>query len=156
MNILYKMRKQLKGSDWPWRSAVVCMWCVEAWGCLMLCCVMVCRTRGSTRNSGCCKLHRSGKHGNWEQYLILKKLVHHWVRMVTVRSCCLCINIRTGTFILGTVGIIMGAIFLAPMSVFLDHHSFYVTQFVTSEREAGKFMDDDQVRPRHNDVSLNN
>jgi len=65
--------------------------------------------------------------------------------MVTVRSCCLCINIRTGTFILGTVGIIMGAIFLAPMSVFLDHHSFYVTQFVTSEREAGKFMDDDQV-----------
>jgi len=65
--------------------------------------------------------------------------------MVTVRSCCLCINIRTGTFILGTVGIIMGAIFLAPMSVFLDHHSFYVTQFVSSEREAGKFMDDDQV-----------
>ena len=76
--------------------------------------------------------------------------------MVTVRSCCLCINIRTGTFILGTVGIIMGAIFLAPMSVFLDHHSFYVTQFVTSEREAGKFMDDDQVRPRHSYVSMHN
>ena len=31
MNILYKMRKQLKGSDWPWRSAVVCMWCVVLW-----------------------------------------------------------------------------------------------------------------------------
>ena len=69
MNILYKMRKQLKGSDWPWRSAVVCMWCVVLW----------CAEPEAAPEtvSGCCKLHRSGKHGNCEQYLILIKLVHH-------------------------------------------------------------------------------
>ena len=41
----------------------------------------------------------------------------------------------------------MGSILLAPMSVFLEYHSFYVTQFVTSGRDSGKLMDDDQVRP---------
>jgi len=65
--------------------------------------------------------------------------------MVMVRSCCLCVNIRTATFILGTVGIILGGVALAPMSVFLEHHSFYVTQFVISEREAGLSMDDNEV-----------
>ena len=67
------------------------------------------------------------------------------VKMVMVRSCCLCVNIRTATFILGTVGIILGGVALAPMSVFLEHHSFYVTQFVISEREAGLSMDDNEV-----------
>ena len=31
------------------------------------------------------------------------------------------------------------------MSVFLEYHSFYVTQFVASGRDSGKFVDDDQV-----------
>ena len=57
------------------------------------------------------------------------------------------VNIKTGTFIIGSLGIIMGSILLAPMSVFLEYHSFYVTQFVTSGRDSGKLMDDDQVRP---------
>jgi len=46
---------------------------------------------------------------------------------------------------LGTLGIIIGATLLAPMAVFLDFHSYYVTQFVASERVSGNYIDDDQV-----------
>merc|ERR1719414_692711 len=65
--------------------------------------------------------------------------------MVLLQSCCLCINIKTGTFIIGSLGIILGGSLLAPMSVFLEYHSFYVTQFVATGRDSGKFVDDDQV-----------
>lgn len=65
--------------------------------------------------------------------------------MVLLRSCCICWSLKTGTFVLGSLGIILGAILLAPMSVFLEYHSFYVTQFVASGRDSGKFVDDDQV-----------
>jgi len=65
--------------------------------------------------------------------------------MVVLRSCCLCLSPRTGSFILGTIGIIIGATLLAPMAVFLDFHSYYVTQFVASERVGGNYIDDDQV-----------
>jgi len=65
--------------------------------------------------------------------------------MVVLHSCCLCISPRTGSFILGTIGIILGATLLAPMAVFLDFHSYYVTQFVASERVGGNYIDDDQV-----------
>ena len=33
-----------------------------------------------------------------------------------------------------------------PMAVFLDYHSYYITQFVASERVGGNYIDDDQVR----------
>ena len=84
--------------------------------------------------------------------------------MVLLRSCCICWSLKvkslysngnlvhiysmfkTGTFVLGSLGIILGAILVAPMSVFLEYHSFYVTQFVASGRDSGKFVDDDQVR----------
>ena len=66
--------------------------------------------------------------------------------MVTVRSCCLCLNIRTGTFVLGSLGIVLGGLLLAPVAEFLNHHGYYVTEFVKSERDIGKSMDDDEVR----------
>jgi len=65
--------------------------------------------------------------------------------MAILRSCCLCFSTRTGSFVLGTVGIILGATLLAPMAVFLDYHSYYITQFVASERVGGNYIDDDQV-----------
>ena len=65
--------------------------------------------------------------------------------MVTVKSCCLCINIRTGTFIIGSLGIIFCSFLAAPMSIFLEHHAEYVNGYVSSEREVGKSMDDVQV-----------
>merc|ERR1712233_217797 len=65
--------------------------------------------------------------------------------MAILRSCCLCFSTRTGSFVLGTVGIIIGATLLAPMAVFLDYHSYYITQFVASERVGGNYIDDDQV-----------
>jgi len=65
--------------------------------------------------------------------------------MVSLRTCCLCGNIRTGTFVLGTLGIILGGLFLAPASEFLNHHAYYVTEYVKSEREMGKSMDDDEI-----------
>lgn len=65
--------------------------------------------------------------------------------MVSLRTCCLCGNIRTGTFILGSLGIILGGVFLAPVSEFLNHHAYYVTEYVKSEREMGKSMDDDEI-----------
>ena len=43
------------------------------------------------------------------------------------------------------IGIIVGATLLAPMAVFLDYHSYYITQFVASERVSGNYIDDDQV-----------
>merc|ERR1712156_801789 len=66
-------------------------------------------------------------------------------RMAVLRSCCLCFSTRTGSFVLGTIGIIVGATLLAPMAVFLDYHSYYITQFVASERVSGNYIDDDQV-----------
>ena len=65
--------------------------------------------------------------------------------MVSLRTCCLCGNIRTGTFILGSLGILLGGVFLAPASEFLNHHAYYVTEYVKSEREMGKSMDDDEI-----------
>ena len=65
--------------------------------------------------------------------------------MIQLRSCCLCFNLRTGTMVLSSLGIILGGLLLAPMVTFLDYHSYYVTQFVTAEREAGRTMDDDLV-----------
>merc|ERR1712226_78946 len=65
--------------------------------------------------------------------------------MAILRSCCLCFSTRTGSFVLGTVGIIIGATLLAPMAVFLDYNSYYITQFVASERVGGNYIDDDQV-----------
>ena len=47
--------------------------------------------------------------------------------------------------VLSSLGIILGGLLLAPMVTFLDYHSYYVTQFVTAEREAGRTMDDDLV-----------
>ena len=44
------------------------------------------------------------------------------------------------------MGIILGATLLAPMAVFLDYHSYYITQFVASERVGGNYIDDDQVQ----------
>jgi len=54
------------------------------------------------------------------------------------------VNIKTGTFIIGSLGIIMGSILLAPMSVFLEYHSFYIATFVTSGRDTAK-LDDAEV-----------
>ena len=91
--------------------------------------------------------------------------------MAILRSCCLCFSTRTGSFVLGTVriiiivlivlivlitlvliqvGIIIGATLLAPMAVFLDYHSYYITQFVASERVGGNYIDDDQVLRKTN------
>lgn len=66
-------------------------------------------------------------------------------KMSVLRSCCLCFSTRTGSFVLGSLGIIIGATLLAPMAVFLDYHSYYITQFVASERVGGNYIDDDQV-----------
>jgi len=65
--------------------------------------------------------------------------------MGMLRSCCLCFSTRTGSFVLGTLGIILGATLLAPMAIFLDYHSYYITQFVATERVGGNYIDDDQV-----------
>jgi len=64
--------------------------------------------------------------------------------MVLLRSCCLCVSLRTGTLIIGLIGIILGAILIAPMSVFLEYHSFYIATFVTSGRDTAK-LDDAEV-----------
>ena len=65
--------------------------------------------------------------------------------MVFLRSCCICVSLRTGTLIIGIMGIILGAILIAPMSVFLEYHSFYIATFVTSGRDTAK-LDDAEVR----------
>jgi len=65
--------------------------------------------------------------------------------MVALRSCCLCVSPRTGSFILATLGIVFGAVLLAPMAVFLDFHGYYVTHYVADARVAGNYIDDDQV-----------
>ena len=87
---------------------------------------------------------------NFDELLLLLPfisliIVHDRCMMAILRSCCLCFSTRTGSFVLGTVGIILGATLLAPMAVFLDYHSYYITQFVASERVGGNYIDDDQV-----------
>ena len=87
---------------------------------------------------------------NFDELLLLLSftsliIVHNRCMMAILRSCCLCFSTRTGSFVLGTVGIILGATLLAPMAVFLDYHSYYITQFVASERVGGNYIDDDQV-----------
>ena len=87
---------------------------------------------------------------NFDESLLLLSftsliIVHNRCMMAILRSCCLCFSTRTGSFVLGTVGIILGATLLAPMAVFLDYHSYYITQFVASERVGGNYIDDDQV-----------
>jgi len=65
-------------------------------------------------------------------------------KMVFLRSCCICVSLRTGTLIIAILGIILGAILIAPMSVFLEYHSFYIATFVTSGRDTAK-LDDAEV-----------
>lgn len=64
--------------------------------------------------------------------------------MVFLRSCCICVSLRTGTLLIAIMGIILGAILIAPMSVFLEYHSFYIATFVTSGRDTAK-LDDAEV-----------
>jgi len=59
-----------------------------------------------------------------------------------LRSCCLCLDLKTGAAVLSMLGIVAGVLLLVPMAVFLDHHDYYVTHYVTSEREAGRTMDE--------------
>ena len=65
-------------------------------------------------------------------------------KMVFLRSCCICVSLRTGALIIGIMGIILGAILIAPMSVFLEYHSFYIATFVTTGRDTAK-LDDAEV-----------
>ena len=57
-----------------------------------------------------------------------------------VKRCCLVFTPKTGTIILGTLGVIVFTLYLIPQTVVLKNHDYHMNQFVKDQRlDGGEF-----------------
>ena len=54
-----------------------------------------------------------------------------------VKRCCIFFTPRTGTLILGGLGLFVFSIYLVPQTMVLKNHSYHMNQFVKSQRIVG-------------------
>ena len=57
--------------------------------------------------------------------------------MMEVKRCCLVFTPKTGTIILGTLGVIVFTLYLIPQTVVLKNHDYHMNQFVKDQRLDG-------------------
>ena len=61
-------------------------------------------------------------------------------KMMEVKRCCLVFTPKTGTIILGTLGVIVFTLYLIPQTVVLKNHDYHMNQFVRDQRlDGGEF-----------------
>jgi hypothetical protein len=54
-----------------------------------------------------------------------------------MKICCLCFSPKTGTVILGCLGILLSILSLIPHCTLMDNHEFYIREFVKQQRATG-------------------
>ncbi len=57
--------------------------------------------------------------------------------MVLIKTSCFCFAPRTGTAILGGLGILLAVLAMVPNILLLEDHEFYVREFVKRQRAVG-------------------
>jgi hypothetical protein len=57
--------------------------------------------------------------------------------MPKMKLCCLCFSPKTGTVILGCVGILLSVLTLIPHCVLIENHEFYIREYVKNQRING-------------------
>ena len=57
--------------------------------------------------------------------------------MVLIRRSCFCFTPRTGTAILGCIGILLAVLSMVPNILLLQDHEFYLGEFVKKQRAMG-------------------
>ena len=57
--------------------------------------------------------------------------------MVYLRKCCCCFTPKTGTVVLGCVGIILSVLAMVPHILILDNHRHYIGEYVKEQRSVG-------------------
>ena len=57
--------------------------------------------------------------------------------MVYLRKCCCCFAPKTGTVVLGCVGIILSVLAMVPHILILDNHRHYIGEYVKEQRSVG-------------------
>ncbi len=56
---------------------------------------------------------------------------------VRLRKCCLCLSPRTGSAVLGCVGVAVFVMLMVPEVLLLQDHERYVADFVRQQRQYG-------------------
>ncbi len=56
---------------------------------------------------------------------------------VRLRSCCLCLSPRTGSAVLGALGVVTFVGLMVPEVLLLQDHRRYLSEFVRDQREQG-------------------
>ena len=60
--------------------------------------------------------------------------------MMEVKRCCIFFSPKTGTIILGTLGVIVITLYLIPQTLVLKNHDYHMNQFVKEQRlDGGQF-----------------
>ena len=57
--------------------------------------------------------------------------------MAKMKICCLCFSPKTGTVILGCLGILISILSLIPHCAMMENHEFYIREFVKQQRATG-------------------
>ena len=57
--------------------------------------------------------------------------------MVLMKTCCFCFTPRTGTAVLGCLGILVAVMAMVPHTLILQNHEFYIKEFVKQQRAIG-------------------
>ena len=63
-------------------------------------------------------------------------------RMVLIRKSCFCFTPRTGTALLGCMGILLAVLSMVPNILLLQDHEFYLGEFVKKQRAMGGKVED--------------
>jgi hypothetical protein len=62
-------------------------------------------------------------------------------KMPKMKICCLCFTPKTGTVVLGCMGVLMSILSLIPHCNLIENHEFYLSEFVKNQRiNGGRFM----------------
>jgi len=60
------------------------------------------------------------------------------MKRTRMKTCCIFFSLKTGTVILGCLGIIVFVLALVPHSIILQNHDFYINNFVVEQRSDGE------------------
>lgn len=68
------------------------------------------------------------------------------LKMVLLKRCCVCFSPRSGTVILGCFGILFSVLSMVPHVLILQHHEYYIGEFVKQQRSTGvRDIGDDDI-----------
>ena len=73
----------------------------------------------------------------WSFDTHLKSLVCRKPAMAVLKVFCLCITPRTGSVVLGGLGIIMAVLMIVPPCLILESHEYYFNEFIREQKTYG-------------------